>query len=241
MVATGLYTAKPLVRVGQMIVTVLRLNKGLHMISVYPTLKGLSYSVHKKPTFSMGVAEASSQREVRVSYANYPIWEWELTYTYLPDAAMQGTTSSDMKEMLGFFLSLRGGVTPFFFLDPDDNLVTNQSLGVGDGTSTAFTFVRTLGGSSGQGIEPIGGLVGAYTPKIYLNGTLQSSGAYTLNTVQPYNNQVVFNTPPAAGVAVTCDIQYYYYVRFKDPTIDLEKFSDKLWQAQKITLRSCKG
>ena len=65
---------------------------------------------------------------------------------------------------MGFFLSMQGQFGTFLYNDPSDSAVTGQALGSGDGATTDFTFVRSLGGYA----EPVGWVTG--TPAIYLNG-----------------------------------------------------------------------
>lgn len=205
----------------------------------YPQLVGLGFSVIRRPLFSTGKGIAASGREVRVQYFSFPRWEWELTYEYLPDAPKNGSTASDYRTYVGFFLAVAGGTLPFLFKDPDDHTVTNNQIAVGDGTTTTFTLNRTYGLGSDVGTEPIGYLDTSAAFNAYENGV--STGAYTLNTTTPVNQQITFSTPPASGVSITVDMSYYFYVTFKDDQIDMEKFMYQLWSLKKVTLISQKG
>src|SRR5690242_12866687 len=101
---------------------------------VFPTLPGLAFSTVKRPKFFNGTATSASGREVNVAYANAPLWEWDLTYEYLPDEpAVGAATNSDLRALLGFYLAQGGSLQGFLFQDPDDHAVTGQTLGVTDG------------------------------------------------------------------------------------------------------------
>lgn len=115
---------------------------------IFPTLIGLSFNVHKKPSFRTRISSAVSGQEVRNAFMQFPIWMYELTYDYIPDLA-----SSSLQVLMGFFLSRQGSFDTFLFLDPDDNAtVDSQVLGVGDDVTLQFFMQRTFGGFS----EPVG-------------------------------------------------------------------------------------
>jgi uncharacterized protein (TIGR02217 family) len=210
---------------------------------LYPTLPGLTYSVLKRPKFFTGVAQSASGREVRVSYAQNPLWEWDLTYNYLPDQQTDtSATPSDLKQIVGFYLAQAGSFQGFLFKDPDDNAVNGQYLGTGDGANAIFPLVRTYGGSDGTGTEPIGFLDTTVGFNVYVDGTPQAPGTnYALGITQPVAQFVQFVGAPTAGAVITVDMGYYYYVRFQDDHYDFEKFMDRLWQLQKVTLMSLRN
>lgn len=225
--------------VGQLCLEVLVKNLPRIDMTTYPTLKGLSYSVMKRPYFSTGTGTGAGGREVRVQYFAFPLWEWDLTYPdYLPDRT--GTT--DFRQLIGFYLGRYGSMMPFQFLDPDDNTVVGQPIGVGDGVTTQFILVRSYGVPAGFGTEPIGMAKLDTTFNVYVDDVLQSEGVdYTVNTLTPVANYVQFNSAPAGATVITCDMTYYYWVRFKDEPLEFEKFMDRLWSASKVTLRSLRG
>jgi len=225
-------------------------------ILIYPQLVGLTFDYVKRPKFSTGTGVGSSGREIRVAYWATPQWEWDLTYDILADnGKFTGTTASDLKTLLGFMLDVAGSFGTFYFIDPDDNTVTAQPLGIGDGTSTNFLFSRTYG-LTYTGTEAVGGVnLGTsfynytgpnqtlVTPvtNIYLNGVLQSPTTYTINTATPCGNYVQFDTPPAAGVVVTADFSFWYLCRFKDDSADFDKAMQNLWDTKKLTIFSLRG
>lgn len=106
-------------------------------------LPGLAFSVHKKPMFKTNIKEAASGNEVRNALMQYPRWDFELTYDFLEDRT--GAESS-LKTIMGFFMQMQGAFDTFLFKDPDDYLVVNTTCGVGDGVTTEFPLLRSLGG-----------------------------------------------------------------------------------------------
>jgi hypothetical protein len=207
----------------------------------YPVLPGLTFSVIKRPRFFNATGVSASGREVRQGYAASPLWEWDLTYDYLPDKPTSAAaTPSDLKELLGFFLAQNGGLFGFWFSDPDDHTVTGQAIGVGNNVLTNFVLVRTYGGASGTGTEPIGGVNLAAPFHVYINGALQDPAGYDIVTTVPVAQVLRFHVPPVGGV-ITVDMDFTYFCRFKEDTTEWEKFMDKLWSQRMVTLTSLRG
>ncbi len=142
-----------------------------------PSLAGLTWSRHKKPSFNTRIATHVSGREVRVPSMTYPLYEFEANYEGLASnatAAFSGLGASSLQNLMGFFLQLQGQYGVFLYADPDDNTVVGQGLGSGDGATTSFTFVRALGGFA----EPVGWVTAI--ANVYLNGAAQPRTAYSL-------------------------------------------------------------
>jgi uncharacterized protein (TIGR02217 family) len=196
-----------------------------------PILPGLSWSRHKRPGFSTRVASHVSGREVRIALMSYPLYEFEAVYNGLASsstAAFAGLGSSSLQCLMGFFLQLQGQFGTFLYTDPDDNAVTAQTIAVGDGATTAFTLVRTLGGF----VEPVGWVTGISA--VYLNGTATSS--YTLSAP----NTLTMATAPGTGVTLTASFSYAYNCRFLDDQTDFEEFMSNLWKLDSMKFRSVK-
>jgi uncharacterized protein (TIGR02217 family) len=209
---------------------------------VYPKLN-LAYSVIKRPTTSAGVTQAASGRETRISYWSFPMWEWDLTYEYLPDDNgpwVAGKTSSDIKTLMGLFGQV-GMFYPFLYEDDDDNSVQGQWIGNGDGATTSFTLIRSYGAGGFGTYEPIGRLNYDHPINVYVDGNLQPPDTWDLNPSIPYANLVVFHGAPPQGSTVTMDFRFHYLVRFKDNSLEFEKIFDRLWSIKRATLVSLKG
>ena len=199
-----------------------------------PSLTGLSWSRHKKPGFSTRVAAHASGREVRLALMEYPLYEFEAVYNGLASnstAAFAGLGSSSLQSLMGFFLQLQGQFGTFLYTDPDDNTVTGQAFATGNGTTTAFTMMRTLGGF----LEPVSWVTNV--ANVYLNGVAQSGSTYSLTTP----NTLTFTTAPSSGVTVSADFSYAFNCRFLDDQMDFEEFMSNLWKLDSMKFRSVKS
>ena len=101
---------------------------------VYPTLPGLQFPIGKTPVLRTQVIQAVSGREVRGSYQQYPLYEFSLSYEFLRD----NNLGTEADTLLGFVLTVGGMLQSFLYNDATDNAVTAQTLGTGNGTTTAF-------------------------------------------------------------------------------------------------------
>ncbi|HTV32752.1 MAG TPA: glycoside hydrolase TIM-barrel-like domain-containing protein, partial [Methylocella sp.] len=199
----------------------------------FPTLPGLSWSVHKRPTFSSRVAQHVSGREVRFAFYAQTLYEFELTIEGLDSTGVlyPGLGANSLQSLMGLYLQCQGQVGTFLYTDPTDNSVIGQAIGTGDGVTTVFTFQRTLGGAT----EPVSWVMG--TPTVYENGTPVSSSAWTLTAP----NTLTFTTAPASGVAITSTFTYAYNCRFLDDQEDFEEYMNGLWKVETLKFRSVRA
>jgi uncharacterized protein (TIGR02217 family) len=244
-VAEALYhQANPsYVRASQIVVEALVPFTELPVIPVFPQLPGLSIEQVKRPKFSTARGVATSGREIGLGYWSRPQWEWDLTFNALNDQNQyyaQSVAGADIKTLIGFFLTVYGSLSPFFYQDPDDYQQTMQPLGTGDGNTTTFLFTRTFGIGGFVGTEPVGGVNTEEPISIYVGGVLQSTGI-TINTQTPCGNYVQFATPPAAGEVITASFNFWYFCRFKDDSYDFSKFMDNLWEQKGLSIFSLKN
>jgi uncharacterized protein (TIGR02217 family) len=196
--------------------------------AIFPSLPAsLGWSVHRRPTNSTRVAAAVNGREVRSPYYAMPLYEFELTYDGLLSgaSAMGAIPAQTLQALEGFFLQMQGQYGGFLFADPENCQVTGGALGTGDGVTTTFLMLRTVGNYS-EAIQDAN-----VVTAVYLNGVAQSGGSWSVIN----GNQIVFSTAPGAGVTVTADFSYYFVCRFLDDVQDYEEF---LYQLH--TLKSCK-
>ncbi|MGP0058404.1 MAG: DUF2460 domain-containing protein [Beijerinckiaceae bacterium] len=196
----------------------------------FPALAGQGWSVHKRPTFSTRVASHVSGREVRQSLYAYTLYEFELSFDGLASgASYPGLGTASLQSLMGLFLQVEGQYGTFLYTDPSDGQVMGQGIATGDGTTTAFTFMRTLGGF----IEPVSWV--SSVANVYLNGVAQAAG---WSLTQP--NTLVFASAPGAGVTITADFSYAFVCRFLDDVEDFEEFMNGLWTVQSLKFRSVK-
>jgi uncharacterized protein (TIGR02217 family) len=142
---------------------------------------------------------------------------------------------TELRTLMGFFLQQQGAFQPFLYDDPTDNRALAQVIGTGDGGTTVFQLVRTMGMSlpGGGFAEPI--TAPNVLSAIYFDGVVQSPSGYSL---APTTGLVTFTNPPPAGQVVTADFTYYFCVRFADDSADFENFLYQLWALKQVKFRS---
>ena len=198
----------------------------------FPQLAGQGWSVHKKPVFSTLVASHVSGREVRDALYVDPLWQFELTFDGLASdaASYPGLGAESLQALMGLFLQCQGQWGTFLYVDPSDNFVSGQALGVGDGATTSFPLARALGGF----LEPVG-----WTTSVSLvtvAGAAQSSG-WTLTAP----NSLVFATAPASGAAIAASFAYAFVCRFDDDAAEFEQAMQNLWRLDSLKFRSVRS
>lgn len=195
--------------------------------AVYPSLPGLMFGSTKAPRFATHVQQSVSLAEARAAFAAYPIWTVSLQYEFLRHGAY-----TELRQLLGFFLARQGSFDSFLYTDPDDNAVTDQQFGTGDGTTTLFQLKRTFGYGTGATFDEPVMNVNALT-NIKKAGVAQSSPSnYSIDA----NGLVTFTSPPAAASALTWSGSYYYRVRFLQDESQFAKFMQDLFENKKVEL-----
>lgn len=163
----------------------------------FPDLAGQGWSVHKRPSFSTSVASHVSGREVRRANYAYTLYEFELTFDGLDSSgSFPGVGSQSLQTLMGCYLAAQGQFGTFLYTDPTDSSAVGQGLGTGDGTTTQFPILRSLGGYA----EPVSWVVDVSA--VYFNSTSIPGAA--------------FGTPPAptlSGVAGGTFGNVTYYVK----------------------------
>lgn len=194
---------------------------------IFPVLIGLSWPVARKRVFSTEIQTAQSGKEIRLADYGQAVYEWNLTFDYLPnDVAI----STDYQTLAGFLELNFGALEPFLFEDAYDFSTIASNFGTGDGVTTTFQLARTQGGASHLIYAPMA----SPAPEIYFNGVLQGSG-YTIAT----NGLVTFASAPSSGVAITWTGQYYFVCRFKEDDLEFEQIVEPYTQLKDCKLKEC--
>lgn len=218
---------------------------------IFPALAGQGWSVRKKPTFATTVASHVSAREVRSpNYAN-PVWQFELTFDGLdgtPSGQYGGLGAQSLQSLMGLFLQCQGQYGSFLYYDPTDYSVSAQAFATGDGATTSFPLVRTLGGFNEPVIAPVtvattlylsGGVtVAAAAPVIKDNGATVVPANYTISNP---GGVVTFASAPASGHALTWTGYYGFLCRFDADDLDFEQMMANLWRAESVKFRSLRA
>ena len=189
----------------------------------FPALATLGWSVHIKPKFSTIIASHVSGRETRGQrYAN-PYFDIELTYEILRSDPLH----LELQTIAGFFEEMSGKDDPFWIAPPGLSGVAGQALGTGEGMTTVFPLMASIGGYVG----PVYGTSGVSA--IYINGVAQGSG---WSVSSGYLPAITFATAPASGVAISADFGLLWLCRFADDVQDFEEFMSQLFELKTLRL-----
>ncbi|MEI8327425.1 MAG: DUF2460 domain-containing protein [Betaproteobacteria bacterium] len=196
--------------------------------AVFPSLPGLQWPIARTPIWSTTPRVSVSGRRVAIANYSYPRYKFTLSYSFL----RQGQGTTDLSQMVGFFNARWGDADSFLFDDVDDNTVTAQTIGVGDGANKLFQLVRTFGGF----VEPV--FVTNSAPLIYVSGVLKTlTTDYTVSAT----GLVTFVVAPAAATVVTWTGTYYKRMWFSQSMAEFSKFMSNLWELKKIEIESWKS
>jgi uncharacterized protein (TIGR02217 family) len=196
----------------------------------FPSLPGLAWNVVKTPIWQTRIQRAVSGREYRTADWPWPLWAFTLTYEFVRDQAARGY--DELHQLAGFFLECQGAATPFCFLDPNDNTVTNGAIGTGDGATLSFQLARNYGGFSVPVVAADPGNIA-----LFWNGAPQIGNW----SVDAGSGIAAFTSPPPAGVAITATFTFHFRCRFTLDAAEFEEFLQQLWTVKKLTLLTAPG
>jgi hypothetical protein len=190
--------------------------------AVLPSLIGLGYPVQRGPKWPNIKQDSLNGKRVRFALASYPTYNFEIVFNILRSAAAY----QEWQRLLGFINVVNGPVNLWGYNDPNDNTVTNQEFGEGDGATTSFQLVRTLGG---------------FTEPVFLtNGypIINVAGTPTLAYVISAAGLITFNSPPSPGAALTWTGSYYWPCRIDDDDVMFENFMSGLFSVKSLKFSS---
>lgn len=195
--------------------------------AIYPDLPGMTIDVSRTPRWKTSIKQSVSGREVRAAHQTYPTWDFTLSYEFLRSSGAH----QELQAIVGFFNARRGSYDDFLFSVPEDNAVADFQFGVGDGSTTQYQLIKSLGGF----VEPTYDVKG--TPTIKVNDA-------PISPVTEFNVSstgiVVFTSAPPVGASLKWTGEYYQRVRFGNDSVDFERFLYQLWKLKKVELRSVK-
>jgi uncharacterized protein (TIGR02217 family) len=195
---------------------------------VFPQLPGQGWPLTRSPIWRTGIQTTQSGREMRAAYMSYPLYKWSATFEVLRNSA----SFPEFQQLLAFFNECQGSFAVFNFTDPDDNFVTAQGFGVGDGVTTSFQLAKSFGGY----VEPV--LAPEVVSQITVAGTVvpfPSGWSLNVNT-----GIVTFTTAPANGAALAWTGNFYYPCRFLADTYDFDRTMSTFYGAKKLEFQSVK-
>lgn len=139
------------------------------------------------------------------------------------DVGAGAKSIDDLKTLIRFFEARGGQRHAFRFRDPLDHQsglpgatlgASDEIIGTGDGTRTAFQLIKTYGdvaGSSGRVIsKPVDGTV-----------MTAVDGVVSASAVDPLTGVVTFTAPPSLGAIITAGFQFDVSVRFDVGRLDI--------------------
>jgi len=193
-------------------------------LPILPALPGVAFPLPRRPIWDTNKADAVSGKRIRSANRTYPTYSFELSFA--GDGFLRsGAAYLEMQQLAGFFNSMAGGVGLFRYLDPNDNVVTQNVFGTGDGSSMAFQLARTFGGFT----EPI------FCPSISqvrINGV-----ATTGYTVDNYG-KITFGAPIGAGAQVDWTGFFYFPCRFDDDSVEFSNIMLNLYELKSLKFSS---
>ncbi|MGA8169577.1 MAG: DUF2460 domain-containing protein [Methylocystis sp.] len=195
-------------------------------LPTFPTLPGQTFAT-KSPITATNVAEHDSGRAVRTAVYQ-GLYEFEVGFDGLASDSQcnPGLGAQSLQAIMGLYLQCGGSYGAFLYVDPNDNAATNQTIATGDGATTQFTFLRSIGAGLDSDFFVTG------VTSVAVNGALSANWSL----VAP--NVLAFASPPASGAAITASFTYAFVCRFLDDSQDFENFMQNLWAAKSIKFRS---
>ena len=195
-------------------------------LPVFPALPGQGFAT-KRPLAVSLVAQHESGRSVRSALYG-GVYEFEVGFDGLAADGSQnpGVAAQSLQALLGLFLQCGGAFGTFLYIDPSDNTASNQPIAVGDGATTAFRLVRSVGAAT----DAV-----SYATEIS-SVTLDGGAASSWSLTAP--NLLQFSAPPTAGVQIAASFSYAFQCRFLDDSLELENFMQNLWSSKRVKFRS---
>lgn len=187
-------------------------------LPIFPALPGIAFPGTRSARFNTDLSESVTGVRTPTRNQLEPRWLYDLPVEFLRDR----TGFTEFSDLLNLYLSCYGRFGTFLYSDPRDNTATNQSFGVGDGSTTQFFLVRTAFGFT-QRVAALNG-----TPTIQVSG-INAIGA----TINAYG-VVTFGTPPAPNAVLTWSGLYYWICRFSEDQLDLSQFADRWWEVKSL-------
>ncbi len=188
-------------------------------LQVFPSLPGITFPVKKTPVWAATKHDSLSGKRVRTSYYSFPGYKFELAFNFLrTDASLL-----EWQTLAGFINAMNGAAGAFLYNDITDNSATSQTFGVGDGTTTTFQLVRSLGTFTEPVFAPDSPI-----PTVAINGT--PTIAYSVSST----GSIIFNSAPLVGQTLTWTGTFKWVCRFDDDEYGFENFATKLFELKSL-------
>lgn len=155
-VAEPLAEGSPNLRVALCVLeTLIEIEEGGDMATeLFPHDLGRAWEAKKTPTYVTQVRTSTSLRSIRNPLNQYPAYDFEVTFPWLPSDKpyLSSTPDPDLMRIAGFFKRCLGQGKDWLFRDPIDYRVRGYQLAVGDGVTTELVAIAPVMGDP----EPVG-------------------------------------------------------------------------------------
>lgn len=196
-------------------------------LHLYPALPGVIFPTKKTPSWATDTHRSVSGRRSTLAWYSYPIYEFEVSYSFLRATAAH----PEQQELMAFYNTVNGRANLFRYNDPSDNTVTANSIGQGDGVTTAFQLLRTMTGISVSWNDPV---FHPTAQALYDNAVLVNPANYTVGST----GIITFNVAPLAGHALTWTGTFDWLVRFDEDLASFDQFMQYLWENKSVKFSS---
>lgn len=173
-----------------------------------PSLPGFMFPVKRKKIWNTAKADALSGKKTRLGNWTYPQYGYQIGYDFL----RSDPAHVEWQTLEGFIDSVAGAAGLFLYNDVNDNTAAAQLFGAGDGVTTTFQLVRTIGGFAAPVFAPV--LSAGLVTQVTVGGT-----PTTAYSVSPYG-QIIFTAAPALGQLLQWTGTFYWACYFDDDTTE---------------------
>lgn len=164
------------------------------------------------------VSEAENGKELRFQKWLRPRHTFRLK--------LEAQTPALTTSIWNFYQARKGSFDTFLFQNPNENPVTAEVVGSGDGATSVFYLGNSVGIGTGDLILATGTLT--LTRSIAGTGDFLAFSAYT--TVDSVGQITTNAVLPTGDVLKASTYTFRYRVRFKDDSLSRENFAFNLWR-----------
>ena len=162
------------------------------------------------------VSEGESGKEQR-----YQKW---LTPKRTFRVKLDARQATETDSIWRFYTRMKGSFDTFLFQNPNENPVTAETVGSGDGVKSVFYLGKAVDFATGDLIVVSGSE--AITRSVKGTGDYLSFTTYTIdNTTGAITTNAVF----PSGDVMRANYKFQYRCRFKDDNLERSAFTGELW------------
>ena len=138
---------------------------------------------------------------------------------------LEARQAVETKQIWDFYQRHKGSFDSFLFQNPNENPVSAETVGSGDGVASVFYLGNKVGIGTGDLIV---------TPSSAdLFRSIGGTGdflAFSAYAIEENFGQVTTNAVLPSGDVLRADYNFRYRVRFKDDNLTREAFATELWR-----------